>query len=579
MNTVSTIRGTRSGFTIVEIAVALAIIGILVTAGFIANTTVQQNARNGQRQTGVTAIADALERYFEKHGEYPGCDMISALSANPSASPEELKSIDKAALVAPKAGSDTQSSLECTELNGSNANDDIYAYEGDSGAACTSGNMCTKFTLRYREEGTGEVITITSKREAEDLAPTPPTSPLGTIAVEATLSGGDAIGTASGATCKGGAGLEYQIRQHPNENAWSGWTDGITRSVAATQGYEYTFQAQARCVNGTLASEWIPSSEASVTRPVSAPTGITMTAAMNGTDARGTVGGGSCAPGTTLRREIRSESTNTTTAGTWSSWQAIAGTTHDVAANQGYRYTFENRAQCEGLKVSSGWTSSPTASTVRSIGVPSTPGFVVSATPANATSYTASVSCPSGTSTMYNSRFYHDTWTGGWYETSASTVTWGGNVDQGYNYVSQIQARCYTPHTTSGWSGVATANWVRPIATPGAAWGWSFSIAGNRRTWSYAWSAPACGPGTRQEYRYNSYAGPPGQWNWAGGGNYLGWNTHQWWAANMTFTMQGSATVPHGRQAQNAVQYICVNTATGRKSAYGPEAWSPVYGT
>lgn len=574
MNTCKAMLRGRSGFTLVEAVIVIAVIGIIVAVGFGTNALVQQNARNGQRSTSATAIADALEKYFEEHGEYPGCDTITSLTADSSA----FKSLDRSTLVAPNAPSGEGSSLKCAEPD---AGSDIFAYKGDDGAACTSGNMCTRFTLRYREEGSGNIITITGKREAKDLGPVAPVDPGGIVVVNVDIIGSDAVGTGSGATCGTGATVGYQLRYHANEDDWSSWQDGVTRNVAATQGHEYTFQTRARCTKDALSSDWVTSPVTAAIRPVTAPTSLTMAAAMNGTDARGTVGGGSCASGTTLKREIQYESTNTTTPGSWSSWDEITSSTRDVAAEQGYRYTFQQRARCEGLKVSSDWTESATANTVRGINTPSAPAFTVTGTTASTTTYTATgVSCPTGTSLMYNSRFYHDGgWTGAWYETASNVVQWNGNVDQGYNWQSQIQARCYTAHTTSGWSGVASAGWVRPIDTPGGAWGWNFWIAGNRRSWSYSWSAPACGPGTRQEYRYNSYVGPPGQWWWAGGGNYLGWNSHQWWAPTMDFFMSGSLTVPYGKQAQNAVQYICVNTVTGRKSNYGPESWSPVYGT
>lgn len=74
-------KKTTNGFTIVEILVVIAIIGILATIGILSYSRVQANARDMQRSSKITIIAEALEKYYDKNGEYPGCaDMIGTAS-------------------------------------------------------------------------------------------------------------------------------------------------------------------------------------------------------------------------------------------------------------------------------------------------------------------------------------------------------------------------------------------------------------------------------------------------------------------------------------------------------------------
>src|SRR5690606_23493812 len=117
-------------------------------------------------------------------------------------------------------------------------------------------------------------------------------APTGTISITATMSGTNARGTASGGTCTTGATIERQIRYRVNSGTWSTYTTGSPRDVPATEGYTYTFQAQARCVTGTVGGPWVLSTTAAVTRAVTAPSGLTISAAMSSTNARGTAGGG-----------------------------------------------------------------------------------------------------------------------------------------------------------------------------------------------------------------------------------------------------------------------------------------------
>lgn len=64
----------RQGFTIVEVVTAIFIIAVLAVITVLSYNTVQAQARDSKRQSDVTIMLNALERYYDKNGEYPtGC--------------------------------------------------------------------------------------------------------------------------------------------------------------------------------------------------------------------------------------------------------------------------------------------------------------------------------------------------------------------------------------------------------------------------------------------------------------------------------------------------------------------------
>ena len=655
----------KSGFTIVEVAIVIAVIAILLTIGSLSFIMIQRQARDAQRESNAIQITEALEKYYDENGEYPGCSAITT-SANDVRS-YTLKSINPSVLQAPKDETATGNSIVCQSLDNIPDNQDKYAYSGDESAACLTGPVCAKWSFSWRKE-TGGTGNIESRREAEAVAVVPaitadsagitqidvswtaatqaisyelqrsstpgfetpqvsthttteslvngllpnttyyfrvrsvlPNSssawstvasattsdiqtPSGTPTVTAAMSGTNARGTAAGGSCATGTTIERQIRYNTNDGSWSGWTTGTPRDVAATEGYTYTFQSQARCVVGSVASSWVQSTNtASVTRPVTAPSGLTISAAMSGTNARGTAGGGTCASGTTIERQIRYQSTNTSTAGTWSSW--TTGTPRDVAASQGYRYTFQQQARCVGQNASSAWVTSGTANTVRPIAAPSTPTISAS-TSGDTTTYSRNnISCPTGTTTRYQYKYLAD-YSGGyetaWYgpTTGVATIDWN-TQSQGYQYRVQMQAQCYTVHATSGWSGTGTGSYIRPVNPPGP-----ISYTGqriNNRT-IHIRGISSCGPGASLYSRADFWSGnwsfiprPPDKYGW--------YRTHfgswsQSWDYYGTSVLTGTVStidIPASRSFAGSFEMRCVNHVTGRQSATNGYQQSPTY--
>jgi type II secretion system protein G len=61
----------RNAFTLVELLVVVAIIGLLSTVAVVSLTSTQTNARNQKRKADLLQISKALELYFADNGAYP----------------------------------------------------------------------------------------------------------------------------------------------------------------------------------------------------------------------------------------------------------------------------------------------------------------------------------------------------------------------------------------------------------------------------------------------------------------------------------------------------------------------------
>ncbi|MDP1722084.1 MAG: prepilin-type N-terminal cleavage/methylation domain-containing protein [Candidatus Gottesmanbacteria bacterium] len=67
----SVFRFPSSGFTLMELLVVMAILGILVTVGLTSYKSVQAKSRDSKRKSDLKQIATALEFYFNDYGTYP----------------------------------------------------------------------------------------------------------------------------------------------------------------------------------------------------------------------------------------------------------------------------------------------------------------------------------------------------------------------------------------------------------------------------------------------------------------------------------------------------------------------------
>lgn len=77
-----TIDKTKKGFSLVELIVVIAIIGILVSFGSVSWTNAQQKSRDGRRKADLKSVQQALEIYYQANGTYPSTNVSGQIVCN-----------------------------------------------------------------------------------------------------------------------------------------------------------------------------------------------------------------------------------------------------------------------------------------------------------------------------------------------------------------------------------------------------------------------------------------------------------------------------------------------------------------
>ena len=145
------------GFTLIELIVVIVVSVILATIAVLGYERFQDQSRDAERESKVTVVVQALEKYYEKNGKYPGCLTMTASAATVG----NTLGVDTRVLKSPRGT--TENAFVCTALSTSNE-DDRYAYIGDGTVACTTGTQCLSWTIQYRSDELGEIRTATSRR-------------------------------------------------------------------------------------------------------------------------------------------------------------------------------------------------------------------------------------------------------------------------------------------------------------------------------------------------------------------------------------------------------------------------------
>lgn len=141
----------QKGFTIIELLIVIAIIGILATLVLTNFQGAQAKGRDSVRQNDINSLWQKLEEYAQENGGYPD----TALSATVLPGTDAGAFLDADDDPIGYTGGFIISDVEPTNLP---TNDDEYlyiAYDCDAaGQAATLGATCAQYTLRaYLERG------------------------------------------------------------------------------------------------------------------------------------------------------------------------------------------------------------------------------------------------------------------------------------------------------------------------------------------------------------------------------------------------------------------------------------------
>lgn len=585
---------SKRGFSIVEVAVVLVIIAILATVGTFSYLLIQRDARDSQRQTKATLIAEGLEKFYDKNGEYPSPAALTGnISANTGQAVASKLKVDQETLVMPKAPNGITNSI-ATELSDT----DVLAYIAKSDVNNTScqtnaASGCDEFALSYKKERDNETVTIKSRHSGREAGfetiPEAPSRPT----VTATQSGTNLIATSSAPTCETGLTAKYSFQNRAGSDAWtawSAWQNGSTWTRTGNlDGVTYQFQAKVRCDSTANPGQESPvSAPASViyAAPLQTPSVPALTVVLSGANVAATSAATTCSPGTPQYRIDNRTNTNAWSTGSWGTLQTAS------AANpqQGVRYGFRVSVRCERAGSYSSVATGAEATYIHPINTPPAPTVTMTASGTGMTWNWNTTACPADTTAHYRSQSEADWgYAPDWYGPYTNFTSRGWTaVSQGYEYKMSAQTRCVSSYATGEWSTSGSASYIRPIDAPGAPTDFTFTMLDDRKGWSYGWTAPTCGPGVRPEWRMNTWMGaPPSSWSGT-----VGWTTtgtHGWafipdttWSNQGFWTPQwatgiGDNPMPVGLEARQRVQYICVNATTGRTSSWGPSTLSPTF--
>jgi prepilin-type N-terminal cleavage/methylation domain-containing protein len=151
----------QSGFTIIELLIVIAIIGILATLVLTNFQGAQAKGRDTVRKNDINSLYQKLEEYYNENGSYIN-EAITTANASTL-----FPGIDGGAVTDEDGGViETTFSTSTTTAptpTVSNASGEEYELALWGDAACASGGTCTKYTLAaFQETDTANPYTKTS---------------------------------------------------------------------------------------------------------------------------------------------------------------------------------------------------------------------------------------------------------------------------------------------------------------------------------------------------------------------------------------------------------------------------------
>ena len=163
----------RRGFTIVELLIVIAIMGILLVLGVVNLRSSQANARDTERKVDIGALATHIELFYSSSstGRYPSTGLVAsgATSVQANLPDIDVKSITAPGVVDPlDTIKVTTNSVETTAgvLPQPSISEYLYQPIQSDGSLCTTGTQqCCKFNLFYHLEVDDSVYVYRSKNQ------------------------------------------------------------------------------------------------------------------------------------------------------------------------------------------------------------------------------------------------------------------------------------------------------------------------------------------------------------------------------------------------------------------------------
>lgn len=165
----------RRGFTIVELLIVVAVMGVLLVLGVVNLRGTQLSSRDSERAADIAAIANSLESYYNlggssssSYGYYPSTSMIGQETSY-------LPDLDTKAMIAPGKTTIASTMFAATSSNQTdsgirplpNNSTVFYVYQpiAADGSICTGTTECVKFNLFYQRELDSVVIKVSSRHQ------------------------------------------------------------------------------------------------------------------------------------------------------------------------------------------------------------------------------------------------------------------------------------------------------------------------------------------------------------------------------------------------------------------------------
>lgn len=151
-------RKNKSGFTIVELLVVIVVIGILASITVVAFNGVRARALQSEKQSKISEVRKALERFKIDNNRYPGVSEIGG-SAGATLIGMSLSAVTPSNADNPSYG------IEGGWLGSTDKHFRYMAWpnEDGSGFTCNSGS-CQSYLLQYNDPVTGSSVTFTNPR-------------------------------------------------------------------------------------------------------------------------------------------------------------------------------------------------------------------------------------------------------------------------------------------------------------------------------------------------------------------------------------------------------------------------------